>query len=730
MEKLYDRIDWNNNTTPALNETNLNAMSKAVDDIDDRVIEIAGTVMETVPQVQEDLAEAQELLEDAEAITTHPPMIGQNGNWWTWDTATDDYVDSGIDAGVSIEIGTTTTLPAGSSATVTNSGTDTDPILNFGIPKGDKGDSGEGIPTGGTTGQVLAKKSDSNYDTEWKTIDDNKAYHTDDTAETALADGDYIPFYDTSASAKRKSLWSNIKSVLKTYFDTLYSAKATSKGSATKGVYFDSNGAVKEMTYSVSKSVPSDAVFTDTKNTAGSTDSSSKLFLIGATSQAANPQTYSQDTAYVGTDGCLYSNSTKVLTAHQDISGKADKVSSATNGNFAGLDSNGNLTDSGKKAGDFLTSHQTIKQDGVTGATVNRFGTCSTAAGTAAKTVSITTGTFALEAGARVSVKFSNANTAGTPTLNVNSKGAKNIYHKGSQITTGDNKALLAGVCDFIYDGTQWHLVGNYIDNNTTYASKGSATKGVYFDSNGAAQEMTYSVSKNVPSNAVFTDVNVLQTNMDGTNENGYLLFGSGSSTATEGVFKSSHLKYNPYTQDLSVLNINGYPTTPDYVDEQYSSSTTYSKGMTCISGNVRYRYINSTASSGHQPPNVTYWEVLSVASQLGEIYEEGEYKIGTFLGKDLYRRVFKVNLTLPEPTGDPNYITYLTPMPTGYVTKIDAVLDIGNGAILQTSSGGDIVIMWSVYNNGQIVIYHKNATSSPTYVKAIIVEYTKQKWT
>lgn len=51
---------------------------------------------------------------------------------------------------------------------------------------------------------------------------------------------------------------------------------------------------------------------TDTKNTAGSTNTSSKIFLIGATSQAANPQTYSHDTAYVGTDGCLYSNSTKV----------------------------------------------------------------------------------------------------------------------------------------------------------------------------------------------------------------------------------------------------------------------------------------------------------------------------------------------------------------------------------------------------------------------------------
>ena len=53
---------------------------------------------------------------------------------------------------------------------------------------------------------------------------------------------------------------------------------------------------------------------TDTKNTAGSSDTSSKIFLIGSTSQTANSQTYSQDTVYVGTDGCLYSNSTRLLS--------------------------------------------------------------------------------------------------------------------------------------------------------------------------------------------------------------------------------------------------------------------------------------------------------------------------------------------------------------------------------------------------------------------------------
>lgn len=54
-------------------------------------------------------------------------------------------------------------------------------------------------------------------------------------------------------------------------------------------------------------------ITTDTKNTAGASDTSSKIFLIGATSQSANPQTYSQDTAYVGTDGHLYSNDKQVV---------------------------------------------------------------------------------------------------------------------------------------------------------------------------------------------------------------------------------------------------------------------------------------------------------------------------------------------------------------------------------------------------------------------------------
>jgi len=52
-----------------------------------------------------------------------------------------------------------------------------------------------------------------------------------------------------------------------------------------------------------------------------------------------------------------------VVVEHQNISGKADKVNPATSGNFAGLDANGNLTDSGKKKEDFASAAQGGKAD-------------------------------------------------------------------------------------------------------------------------------------------------------------------------------------------------------------------------------------------------------------------------------------------------------------------------------------------------------------------------------
>lgn len=55
LPKLFQRIFWHNNTTPAINEDNLNAMSKGLSDVDDRLISLAGTIQEDVVEIKADM---------------------------------------------------------------------------------------------------------------------------------------------------------------------------------------------------------------------------------------------------------------------------------------------------------------------------------------------------------------------------------------------------------------------------------------------------------------------------------------------------------------------------------------------------------------------------------------------------------------------------------------------------------------------------------------------------
>lgn len=77
----------------------------------------------------------------------------------------------------------------------------------------------------------------------------------------------------------------------------------------------------------------------------------------------------SQTAGLLKNDGTV--DTTQYISQHQDISGKADKVSGGTANNFAALDANGNLKDSGHKHSDYLTAHQDIsgKADKVSSAT-------------------------------------------------------------------------------------------------------------------------------------------------------------------------------------------------------------------------------------------------------------------------------------------------------------------------------------------------------------------------
>lgn len=66
LPKLFERIFWHNNTTPAVNETNLNAMSKGLSDIDDRLISLSGIIFEDVPIIITGLETVEQAVIDSQ----------------------------------------------------------------------------------------------------------------------------------------------------------------------------------------------------------------------------------------------------------------------------------------------------------------------------------------------------------------------------------------------------------------------------------------------------------------------------------------------------------------------------------------------------------------------------------------------------------------------------------------------------------------------------------------
>ena len=98
-------------------------------------------------------------------------------------------------------------------------------------------------------------------------------------------------------------------------------------------------------------------------------------------------------------------------------------------------------------------------------------GECDTAAGTAAKVVTVET--FPTDSngkplvGTMIVVRFAATNTGASPTLNVNGTGAASIWYNAAAYTTGGN---IAGYKDrystYVWDGTYWVWVSHGTDNN------------------------------------------------------------------------------------------------------------------------------------------------------------------------------------------------------------------------------------------------------------------------
>lgn len=265
-------------------------------------------------------------------------------------------------------------------------------------------------------------------------------------------------------------------------------AKATAADSATKATQ-DSAGQQIDTTYIKGLAVSGQTItYTKGDGTTGSFNTQDTTYgsMTGATASTAGstglvpaPTAGAQD-KYLKGDGTWGTPTDTKYSAGAgiDLSGttfsnsgvrsiaagsSANQLVVDTNGTSATITINNvaNATNASKATQ--LTTARTI--DGVSfngTANIVHYGSCSTAAATVEKAVTCTG--FTLATGARIIVKFTVTNTAKNPTLNVNSTGATPIYYRGAAISA----SYLAAnrTYQFVYNGTQYELVGD-IDTNT-----------------------------------------------------------------------------------------------------------------------------------------------------------------------------------------------------------------------------------------------------------------------
>ena len=226
------------------------------------------------------------------------------------------------------------------------------------------------------------------------------------------------------------------------------------------------------------------------------------------------------------------------------------------------------------------------------------YGTSSTVSSTNSKVVTLDTEVFSLYEGVMITVRFENANTASSPTINVNGTGAIAVKLYGT--TAAGNtpaKSWNAGeAVTFVYDGSYWLLVGGGTTGVTDYDDLDDKPQinGVTLSGNktssqlGLQSELTFdnvpTANSNNPvkSGGVKTALDAKQdTLVNGTNiktVNNTSLLGSGNIQINDGVGFQTITTQQDGTVQITLTNGDTITVDLNHVHPQY-----YSKVMESV---------------------------------------------------------------------------------------------------------------------------------------------------
>lgn len=161
-----------------------------------------------------------ETIEDGEAVVNVSGDVDNLNFDFKIPRGKDGATGAKGDPGVSVTVGSTITLAAGESASVTNSGTESDPILNFAIPQGEPGPAGPagtpGVPgpagPQGPQGEPGADGTSFLVKGRYDTLPELEAAHPTgnegDAYAVGTADSNVIYLWDTD-----KQTWTSVGSL-------------------------------------------------------------------------------------------------------------------------------------------------------------------------------------------------------------------------------------------------------------------------------------------------------------------------------------------------------------------------------------------------------------------------------------------------------------------------------------------------------------------------------------
>lgn len=276
-----------------------------------------------------------------------------------------------------------------------------------------------------------------------------------------------------------------------------------------------------------------------------------------------------------------------------------------------------------------------------------QYGTCTTAAGTATKAVTLTNANnFELFKGATIAVKFSSTNSAASPTLKVGNTDAKPIYVKGSAISSMYYWSAGSTVT-FVYNGSQWEMETDDQAMTFNHLTNGGTLQGIYMQNGELYVNASYLKSGTIEADRIAGhSLSVDKITGSITNgswgidfQNGTMSIGTlavGSITGTVGD-SNNYINFNNGTMNISSLNASvitagtiNAARIPNISADKITSGTLSSEGTyseSYIGGGGTYTVTDSSTITGGRVAIAS--EAVGIA---GTIYNHIALKQGQIL--------------------------------------------------------------------------------------------------